>query len=97
MTLAISKHLAPFFGPAPRKTPTTPFRFESWGAGYYRVASRGSGNTVGHVAKIGDAWEATAQIDGPGYDNPPKATFPTRAEAGRWCWDNSNLSYLDRQ
>lgn len=96
MTLAIQKHLAPFFGPAPRKTPTAPFLFESWGAGYYRVASRGSGNTVGYVAKIGNAWEAKASISGPGWENPPTEICRTRAEAGRWCWENSNLRYIDR-
>lgn len=96
MTLAISKHLAPFFGPAPRKIPAKPFRFESWGEGYYRVASRGSGNTLGYVAKIGDAWEARAQIDGPGYDDPPTTTLPTREAAGQWCSENSNLRSIDR-
>lgn len=83
-------------GKPARKTPTKSYRFESWGAGYYRVASRGLGNTLGYVAKVDGAWEAEAQIDGPGCHTPPKATLPTREAAGQWCADNSNLRSIDR-
>ena len=83
-------------GKPARKTPVKPYRFESWGAGYYRVASRGSGNTLGYVAKVeGNLWQAEVPGEYSG-DGSIYATLTTRAEAGEWVNANTKLRTIDR-